>query len=86
VKIGTLIVFVLAFLSYIKMLFAIRQLVNETRLLHSGVRFNMLWWMPAWKVHRVAYPNSRLRKEIVALYSLTFLLLILAMMLEWHSR
>jgi len=57
--------FSVAAVYYIWTVRAIWQMVNESKWLDSGVRFNLFWWTPAWKVHRTAYPESLLRKQIV---------------------
>jgi hypothetical protein len=64
----------LGFVAYGSILRAIFRLVAETRQLNSDARFNRFWWTPAWKIHRAAYPLSRIRKQIVVLFLLTFIL------------
>jgi hypothetical protein len=69
----------LAFLSYGTIMQAVFSLVAEARRLNSGVRFNRLWWTPAWKIHRAAYPTSPARKQIVLRFLLTFALMFAGM-------
>jgi hypothetical protein len=57
--------FAVAAVLYIWTVRTIWQLVNESKRIDSGVRFNLWRWTPAWKVHRTAYPESALRKQIV---------------------
>ena len=57
--------FSVAAVFYIWTVRTIWQLVDESKLLASGVRFNRWSWTPAWKVHRAAYPESTLRRRIV---------------------
>ena len=41
-------------------------------------RFNRFWWMPAWKVHRRAFPKSSLRRQIVTRFAITFALVVVS--------
>jgi hypothetical protein len=70
---------VAAFFFYIKTIQSIWTLVAESRLLKSDVRFNRLWWLPAWKVHRSAYPDSCVRRRILQLFAVTFALMLAGM-------
>ena len=48
------------------------HLVDESKRLESGVRFNRWFWTPAWNVHREAYPASLLRQQIVTRFLLAW--------------
>ena len=58
---------------------AIFRLIGEARQIGSEVRFNRFWWLPAWRVHKTAYPDSSTRRQIVVSFAMTFLLMIVAM-------
>ena len=64
--------FAVAAVLYIWTVRTIWHLVNESKRLGSGVRFNRWRWTPAWKVHRAAYPASALRRQIVIGFLLTW--------------
>ncbi|RZU35635.1 hypothetical protein [Edaphobacter modestus] len=74
-KIAGYILFLFAFGSYARLILTIRQLVTESRQLRTETRFNWFWWIPALKVHRVAYPTSPVRRRIVTGFLLTFVLM-----------
>ena len=74
-KIAGYMLFLVAFVSYARLILTIRRLVAESRLPGSDTRFNWFWWTPAWKVHRVAYPTSSVRRHIVIGFLLTFVLM-----------
>jgi hypothetical protein len=74
-KIAGYVMFLLAFGSYASLILTIRRLVAESRQVGTDARFNWFWWVPAWKVHRVAYPTSPVRRYIVRRFLLTFVLL-----------
>ena len=57
---------------YIRTIRTIWHLVDESKRLGTGVRFNRWWWTPAWKVHREAYPASPLRRQIATRLLLTW--------------
>jgi ABC-type phosphate transport system permease subunit len=78
-KIAGYILFVFAFFSYGATISSIWRLVAETRNTKTSVNFNRFWWTPAWKVHRNAYPESSVRKQIVMRFITTFTLMIAAM-------
>lgn len=54
-------------------------LVAESRRVTSAVRFNRIWWLPAWKVHCEAYPESPVRKRVVHGFAVTFALMLAGM-------
>jgi ABC-type phosphate transport system permease subunit len=70
--------FLVAAIFYVRTIKAIWQLVDESQKLKTRQRFNRFWWTPAWKVHREAYPESLLRRQIVTRFVITFLCMILA--------
>jgi hypothetical protein len=74
-KIAGYMMFLFAFVSYARLILTIRRLVAESRQIGSNTRFNWFWWTPAWKVHRVAYPASLVRRQIAAGFLLTFVLM-----------
>lgn len=63
--------FAVTAILYIWTVRTIWHLVDESKRLGSGVRFNRWRWTPAWKVHRKAYPASPLRRQIVIRFLLT---------------
>jgi len=69
----------LSLYSYATTVHAIWRLVAETKQLNTGVHFNRFWWTPAWRLHRNAYPESNLRRQIVTRFTLTFALMVAAM-------
>jgi hypothetical protein len=71
-KITGYVLFALAFIFYATILQAVWQLVNESRRVRPDLRFSRFWWLPAWKVHRISYPTSNIRKQIVIRFILTF--------------
>jgi len=90
-KILGYILFALAFFSYGATISSIWRLVAESRSTKTSVNFNRFWWTPAWKVHRTAYPESPLRKQIVVRFITTFTLMMAAMaciavaMVKFHT-
>ncbi len=64
---------------YIWTVRTIWRLVDESKPLGSGIRFNRWRWTPAWKVHRASYPESPLRKQIIIRFLLTWAFGILAL-------
>jgi hypothetical protein len=69
------VLFTLAFVCYGATVRSIWRLVIESNALASAGRFNRFWWVPAWKIHRKAYPASALRRQIIARFALTFALM-----------
>lgn len=69
----------LALVSYVSTVRAIWTLVRESRRVEPAARLGLFWWLPAWRVHRQAYPASRLRKQIVTRFGLTFGLMLAGM-------
>lgn len=78
-KVVGYLVFLVALIFYVMTWREIWQLVDETRKLESCTNFNRFWWTPAWRVHRTAYPESRLRRRIVVRFLLTFGVMMIAM-------
>ncbi len=78
-KIAGYILMVFALVSYGMIIRAVFSLVDETRALNSGVWFNRFWWMPALRVHRIAFPASSSRKRIAFRFVLTFVLMLAGM-------
>jgi hypothetical protein len=78
-KIGFYICFGITLVFYVRTVQAIWRLVAESRLLEPEARFNRFWWTPAWKVHRIGYPESPVRRKIVIRFLLTFGFMIVAM-------
>ncbi len=74
-KIGAFVLMTLTFVLYCLVVKAIWQLVSETRASGSTARFNRFWWLPAWKVHRAVFPESPLRRRIVRLCGLCYLVM-----------
>jgi hypothetical protein len=77
----TTITFAMLFLAlscYALTVKSVWQLVAECREVAPDGRFNRFWWTPAWKIHRRSFPNSSLRRQILLLFSSTFLLLLIA--------
>jgi len=70
--------FLWAFVTYFLLLKQIMHLVQESKKTNSTVRFNRFWWIPAWKVHRAEYPASPIRRNIIGLFAVTFVLMISA--------
>lgn len=66
----------LIFATYALLVKTIWQLVDESRKVDVTTRFNRFWWIPAWKVHRLAFPESPLRNRIVLLWLLCFVTII----------
>ena len=64
--------FAVTAILYIWTVRTIWHLVDESKRLGSGVRFNRWRWTPAWKVHKEAYPTSPLRRQIVIRFLLTW--------------
>jgi len=81
VRVAGYLVFVLALGSYLRTWQIIRKLVSEVNQLSLEKHYSWIWWHPAWKAHRKACPKSRLRRQIVGHFLLTFALLSLAMCL-----
>ncbi len=54
------ILFALALVCYVATVKAIWILVSESNGVEPQRDFNRFWWMPAWKVHRRAFPKMRL--------------------------
>lgn len=69
----------LALFFYVKTIQAIWTLVAESRRLESGVRLSRIWWLPAWRVHRKAYPESSTRRRIAQFFTITFVLMLAGM-------
>lgn len=78
-KIVSYIGLVIAFCFYVKWIQTIWKLVDESRHLETGVRFNRFNWTPAWRVHKQGYPDSSVRKQIVIYFLLTTAFLFAAM-------
>ena len=70
---------VLALLCYASTIQAIRTLIQDSRRLKPEARFSIFWWLPAWGVHRVGYPASKVRRQIVTRFCLTFASMIAGM-------
>lgn len=72
--------FALALFFYVTTVKAIWRLVSESKAIGVAPRnsFNRFWWMPAWKVHREAFPESYLRRQIIIRFALTWVLMIVA--------
>ena len=68
-----------AMVSYALMARSVWRLVNESRRANPGVRFHRLAWIPAWRMHRRAFPVSELRRKIRRQYVLTAVLLVSGM-------
>ena len=71
--------FGLAMVSYMTTIMAISALLRESRQHRPGTRLNLFWWIPAWQIHRGAYPVSPLRKQIVTRFITTFVLMSVGM-------
>jgi hypothetical protein len=67
---------VLALVSYLSTVRALRTLVREARQHSPTARLTFIWWIPAWKIHREACPASTLRNGIVARFAITFLMML----------
>ncbi len=72
------ILFALALVCYVATVKAIWILVSESNGVEPQRDFNRFWWMPAWKVHRRAFPKSSLRRQIVTRFILTFALVVVS--------
>jgi hypothetical protein len=70
---------VAAFFFYVKTIQSIWTLVAESRILKPEMNFNRLWWLPAWNLHRNAYPGSCVRRRIVQRFAVTFALMLAGM-------
>lgn len=70
-KFGVYALFAAVAYFYIWTVRTIWQLVDESKRTGTVVRFNRWKWTPAWKVHRTAYPESGLRRQIVIRVFLT---------------
>ncbi len=68
-----------AMVSYALMARSVWHLVDESRRANPGTRFHRLAWIPAWRVHRRAFPVSGLRRRIRQQYIVTALLLLSGM-------
>jgi hypothetical protein len=84
-KIGCYFFFAIALFFYVRTVRTIWRLVAESRLLESGVRFNRFNWTPAWKVHRIGYPESPVRRRIVTGFLFTWAFMIVAMLCLVYS-
>ena len=71
--------FLVALVFYVQTWRSIKRLVTEARQTGNTARFNLLWWTPARRVHREAYPASPVRKQILLNFSLAFVFLLAAM-------
>jgi hypothetical protein len=85
-KIGCYFFFAIAAFFYVITVRAIWKLVAESKLLESEVRFNRFNWTPAWKVHRIGYPDSFLRRQIVFGSLFTWAFMIVAMVFLAYSQ
>lgn len=70
---------VLALLCYASTIQAIRNLVQDSRRFKPERQFSSLWWLPAWGVHRAGFPASKVRRQIVTRFCLTFAFMIAGM-------
>ncbi len=70
---------VLALLWYASTIQAIRDLIQESRVIKPEARFSIFWWLPAWGVHRRGLPASKVRSRIVTRFCLTFAFMIAGM-------
>jgi hypothetical protein len=85
-KIGFYFFFAITAFFYVRTLRAIWRLVAESRLLESGVHFNRFNWTPALKVHRIGYPESHLRRQIVIGFLFTWAFMMVALVFLVHSQ
>ncbi len=85
-KIGFYFFFAIAAFFYVRTLRVIWKLVAESRLIESGVRFNFFNWTPAWKVHRIGYPESPVRRQIVTGFLITWTFMIVALVFLVYSQ
>ena len=69
----------IALFFYFRTVGTIWRLVEESKGLNSNARFDRFNWTPAWKGHRIGYPESPLRRQIVTRFLLTFVFMIVAM-------
>jgi hypothetical protein len=80
------IILVIAFACYLKCVQVIWRLVAESNQVFPESRFSRIWWLPAWKFHRKAFPASGLRGQIVLLFFMTFFLSFVSVALIAHQR
>jgi hypothetical protein len=85
-KIGFIFFFAITMFFYVRTLRAIWRLVAESKLLESGVRFNRFYWTPAWKVHRIGYPKSPVRRQIVTGFLFTWTFMMVALVFLVYSQ
>lgn len=71
--------FAIAVFFYVKAWRAIIELVSQARLAKPSRKFYRFWWTPAWRVHKRAYPTSKIRRQIVLNFALTFGCMLIAM-------
>lgn len=68
-----------ALFFYVSTVRAVWTMVRESRQLEPRAQLSLLRWLPAWRVHRRGYPASRVRKQIVTRFALTFGLMLAGM-------
>jgi CDP-diglyceride synthetase len=74
-------IFVLAVGLYVWAWRNLSMLVAEAKEFSPESRYRLILWLPAWKAHKRACPTSKMRRRIIALFVLTFALLILSLFL-----
>jgi hypothetical protein len=84
-KIGFYFFFAIALFFYVRTVQTIWMLVTESKRLESGVRFNRFNWTPAWRVHRIGYPESPVRRQIVIRSLFTIAFMIVAVVCRVYS-
>ena len=84
-KIGFYFFFAIALFFYVRTVQTIWMLLTENKRLESGVRFNCFYWTPAWRVHRIGYPESPVRRQIVTLFLFTIAFMIVAVVCRAYS-
>ena len=82
------VLFAVTLFFYVLLWRTIRRMVHACRADEPSRRFSLFWWLPAWGYHKRRFQESKLRKQIVLGFALTWVFMVsgFALIVAQHFR